>query len=144
MLACVQAALIRGEVEEAAAWLQRMRPPEQQEEPVARCRQRLLQARQRWQAGGAPAQDLPADDEPGMNAELRLLALALRCASAPTPALQRQARQAMADPAAHAGAALWLAQVLGKADLAAQLERRAASLADWPEVQRSFRATWAR
>lgn len=143
MLACAQAALIRGEAEEAGAWLQRMRPPEQQEESAARCRQRLLAARQRWQAAGEPPQDLPADDEPGMNAELRLIALALRCASAPTPDLKRRARQAVADPAAHAGATLWLAQVLGPADLAAQIESRIASLAGWPEVQQSFRATWA-
>jgi len=144
MLACAQAALIQNDPVAATRWLGRVRPAAAQEHARVRCRLALLQAqaRQACGAGAEALNDLPAEDAPGMSAELRLRALALHCAADPTPARLQRAREALADPQAHAGAALQLGRVLGGPALAAQVERQAASLADWPDVQASFRATW--
>lgn len=144
LIACAQAALIQHDPEAAARWLARLRPAAQMEHPRVRCRAGLLAAEQRLAMGAGPEalHGLPADDDPGMNAEQRLRALALRCRAAPTPLLLQQARAALADPQAHAGAALQLERVLGGPGLAARVERLAAGLATRPDLQDSFRATW--
>ena len=126
----------------AAAWLDRMRPDDELEQPRVRCRVALMRAELHWADGSADKAlaRLPADDAAGMNDELRLRALALRCGI--DPGLQARARLALADPRAHASAALQLERALGRAGLAARVERIAVGLSAWPEVQASFRATW--
>jgi len=141
-LGCAQAALLQRDPVAAAAWLGRMQPDDKMEQPRVRCRVALMRA-ELQSADGSADQALallPADDAAGMNDELRLRALALRCAI--DPALQARARLALADPRAHAGAALQLERALGGAGLAVRVERIAAGLGDWPVVQASFRATW--
>lgn len=149
-LACAQAALLQDSAGAAADWLARMRPLAELEQPRVRCRVQLLWAEQRLAAdparalGDALAQ-VPPDDAPGMNDELRLRALSLRCrvgTGADLEALHAQAHKALADPRAHAGAALQLERALGGAGLAARVDVMAQGLAAWPEVQASFRATW--
>jgi hypothetical protein len=77
-----------------------------------------------------------------MNDELRARMLALRCRAGADPAQRARARAVLDDPRTHAAAALELAQALGGDVFAAYVQRLAASLADWPEVQASFSATW--
>lgn len=146
-LGCAQAALLQGDPAAASAWLDRLGPEAELQQPRVRCRVALLRVEQRLAAGhGVQAlSGVPADDALGMNNELRLRALALRCAAVAQhdmPALQERAHRALADPGAHAGAALQLERSLGGAGLAARVERLAQGLAAWPDVQRSFRATW--
>jgi len=105
-LACAVAALLRDDTAEAGAWLQRPGPPAAIENPRIRQRLLLVDAQRRWREGdtaGALAQ-LPADDAPGMNDELRLraLALALRCHTGADPAGLARARAALDDPRAMA------------------------------------------
>ncbi|HSW03829.1 ATP-binding protein [Aquabacterium sp.] len=141
-LACAVAALLRGDVGEAGTWLQRLGPPAAIENPRVRHRLLLVDAQRRWHDGdsaGALTQ-LPPDDATGMNDELRLRVLALRCRAGADAA--QQARAALDDPRTHATAGLELAQALGGDVLAARLQRLADSLADWPEAQTSLRATW--
>jgi tetratricopeptide (TPR) repeat protein len=144
-VACAQAALLQGDPSAAADWLARLRPLAELEQPRVRCRVMLLWAEQKLAMGDAPRAlaAMPADDAPGMNDELRLRALALRCAADGSTALHSRARQALSDPRAHAGAALQLERALGGDGLAARVERLAQGLAAWPEVQMSFRATWS-
>jgi len=148
-LACAQAALVQGDAVAAAAWLKRLGAEETIEHDRVRHRLALLWAEQRLASGqtdvaGAP---LPADDAPGMNDELRLRALALRYRAAgdagPDPATVQRVHAALADPRAHAGAALQLAQALGGVRLAARVQALAQGLERWPEVQASFLALWS-
>jgi len=142
-LGCAQAALLQRDPAAAAAWLDRMQPAGELEQPRVRCRVALMRAELHWadRSADQALALLPADDAAGMNDELRLRALALRCSI--DPALQARARLALADPRAHAGAALQLERALGGAGLAARVERLAQGLAAWPAVQMSFRAIWA-
>jgi len=146
-LACAQAALLQGDANAAAHWLARLRPLAELEQPRVRCRVLLLRVEQSLAVGqGADALSvLPTDDALGMNDELRLRALALRCAAAARadqPALQARARLALADPRAHAGAALQLERALGGVGLQTRVGQLAEGLNAWPQVQASFRATW--
>jgi DNA-binding SARP family transcriptional activator/tetratricopeptide (TPR) repeat protein len=143
-LACAVGALRRGDVGEARSWLERLGPPDAIENPRVRQRLALVDAQRCCCEGdlaGALAR-LPADDAPGMNDELKLRMLAVRCRASADTALLAQARAALADPRTNATAALELAQALGGDVLAAWLERLGASLADWPEVRASLRTTW--
>jgi DNA-binding SARP family transcriptional activator len=148
-LACAQAALLQGDTTASAAWLARLRPLADVEQPRVACRVALLWAEQHLALGDVPGAlaAAPGDDAPGMNAELRLRALALRCLAAPSAAVLEKARLALTHPQAHAGAALLLERALaseiGNASLAARVNRLAQGLADWPEVQQSFLDTWA-
>jgi len=143
-LACAVAALLRGDAAEAEAWLQRLGPPAAIENPRVRHRLALVDAQRRWHDGDSPGAltQLPSDDAPDMNDELRLRALALRCRAGADAVQQARARAALDDPRTPATAALELAQALGDKVLAAHLQRLADSLADWPEAQASLRATW--
>jgi DNA-binding SARP family transcriptional activator/tetratricopeptide (TPR) repeat protein len=143
-LACAVSALLRGEANEARQWLERLGPPDAIENPRVRQRLALVDAQRRCCEGdlaGALAR-LPAADAPGMNDELKLRMLAVRCRAGADTALLAQARAALSDPHTNATAALELAQALGGDVLAAGLERLGASLADWPDVRASLRATW--
>jgi tetratricopeptide (TPR) repeat protein len=142
-LGCAQAALLQRDPAAAADWLNRMQADDGLEQPRVRCRVLLLRAALQLALGDAAKAlaAVPADDAPGMNDELRLRALALRCQADSSPALHERARQALADPRAHAGAALQLERALGGAGLAARVERLAQGLVAWPEVQASFIAT---
>ncbi len=154
-LACAQAALLQGDAPAAAAWLARLGPESGIEQPRVQRRMALLMAELQLVNFNHPARSpdssaaalalLPADDAPAMNDELRLRALALRCRIGADPALQARARLALADPQAHAAAALMLERALGDAASgagpAARVQRLAAGLAEWPEVQASFIAT---
>jgi tetratricopeptide (TPR) repeat protein len=150
-LGCAQAALLQGDAPAATAWLLRMGPVESIEHPRMQRRLALLTAELQLVMSDHPASDprgraaalalLPADDAPAMNDELRLRALALHCRISADPALHARARLALADPQAHAAAALALERALGGAGLVARVQRLAAALADWPEVQASFIAT---
>lgn len=142
MLACAQSALIRRDAASAAAWLDRAAAVGDRERVRVQARLAVLRAHLSLLAGNVAADGLPADDAPGMNAELRLRALALRCAAAPTPVRRRQAQAALADPQAHAGALLLVAQVVGAAALEQRVERHAAELAGLPGLQAGLRATW--
>jgi len=148
-LACAQAALLQGDAAAAAEWLQRLGPQDSIEHDRVRHRLALLWAEQVLATGkpGAALARLPADDAPGMNDELRLRALALRYRAAgdagPDPATVQRVHAALADPRAHAGAALQLAQALGGAGLAARVQTLAQGLERWPEVQASFLALWS-
>jgi hypothetical protein len=144
-LGCAQAALLQRDPAAAADWLNRMQADDGLEQPRVRCRVLLLRAALQLALGDAAKAlaAVPADDAPGMNDELRLRALALRCQADSSPALHERARQALADPRAHAGAALQLERALGGAGLAARVERLAQGLVAWPEVQASFIATWS-
>ena len=148
-LACAQAALLQGDAPMAATWLARLGPDEGIEHQRARHRLALLMAEHRLavsQNAGDRAEalaGLPADDAPALNDELRLRALTLRCRASADPAWHARARQALADPQAHAAAALALQRALGGDGLARRVQRLAAGLADWPEVQASFIATWS-
>jgi DNA-binding SARP family transcriptional activator len=142
ILGCVYAALIQGDLGTAAGWLQRVQQAGVSEHPRVHCRAELLRAELALATGGGPQAlaSLPADDAPGMNPELRLRALVLRWRAGLVP--HDQALAALADPSAHAGAALLLAQALGGEAYQAHRARRASSLAPWPELQASFLATW--
>lgn len=144
MLGCAQAALLMGDRAAAAGWLARVPLGAQQEQPRVRCRGALLQVELRLHGGAGPQalDGMPADDAPGMNAEMRLRALTLRCRVGADAGTRAQALAALADPTAHAGAALVLARTLGGPAYQAQRQRLAHSLAAWPEVQASFLATW--
>jgi DNA-binding SARP family transcriptional activator len=142
LLGCVQAALVRGDLAAAAAWLQRVGPPAEQEQARVRCRAEILQVALALALGDASASpaSLPADDAPGMSAELRLRALVLRWRLGVLP--RDQAIAAAQAPDAHAGVALGLAQTLGGPVYAAQRQRLAEGLAAWPALRESFLATW--
>lgn len=142
MLACAQAALIRHDAAEAGAWLDRAGRSGDHERARVQTRLAVLRVHLGLLSGSASPDALPPDDAPGMNAELRLRALALRCAVAPTPSLRRRAQAALADEGAHAGAQLFVAQVLGPAALAGVVERHAAALQGRPDLQAGLRATW--
>ncbi len=144
MLGCAHAALIMGDHEAAAGWLARVAAAGEQESPRVRCRAALLRADLALSAGAGPEvlDSLPADDAPGMNAELGLRALTLRCRAGADAATRAQALAALDDPAAHAGAALYLARTLGGSAYVAMRQRLSQRLASWPEVQASFLATW--
>ncbi|MFN0185493.1 MAG: BTAD domain-containing putative transcriptional regulator [Aquabacterium sp.] len=146
MLVCTHGAMIMGDLTAAEGWLRRVLSADRLENPRVRCRAELLRAELRQAKGGgsSPLTGLPPDDDPGMNAELRLRALTLRCRAAggPDAALRAQALAALDDPSAHAGAALALARAIGGRPYTRHRQRLAASLADWPAVQRSFLATW--
>ena len=120
------------------------------ETPRVQARAAVLRVALRLARGAGPEalHDLPANDAPGMNPELRLRALTMRC-QAGTDAeadvaqgLRVSALAALQDPAAHAGAALMLARTLGGDVFSAQRRRLADTLVAWPAVQRSFLATW--
>jgi tetratricopeptide (TPR) repeat protein len=145
MVGCTYAALIMGDLSAAAGWLARVPAADRQEQPRVACRTQLLQAELRLAAGAGDEllAALPADDAPGMNAELRLRALSLRCRAGADEATRARALAALDDPGAHAGAALLLARSLGGSAYALRRQRLADSLAPWPEVQQSFLATWA-
>lgn len=143
-LACAVGALLRGEVNEARSWLRRLGPPDELENPRVRQRLALVDAQRCCCEGdlaGALAR-LPDDDAPGMNDELRLRMLAVRCRAGADASQLALARAVLDDPRTNATAALELAQALGGKVLAARLERLGASLADWPEIQASLRTTW--
>lgn len=142
ILGCVYAALIQGDVGAAAGWLQRVQQAGVSEHPRVHCRAELLRAELALAHGGGPRAlaTLPADDSPGMNPELRLRALVLRCRAGLVPL--EQARAALADPSAHAGVALLLAQALGGEAYQRHRVQRAESLGPWPELQARFLATW--
>lgn len=143
-LACAMAALLRGDVGEAGGWLQRLGPPAAIENPRVRHRLHLIDAQRRWQTGdiAGALKQLPPDEAPGMNDELRLRVLALRCRAGGDAAQQARARAALDDPRTHATAALELAQALGGDVFAARLQGLADSLVGCTEVQASLRATW--
>ena len=148
-LACAQAALLQGDAPLAATWLARLGPEEGIEHQRARLRLALLMAEHRL-AVSQNASDraqvlagLPADDAPALNDELRLRALTLRCRASADPAVHARARLALADARAHAAAALALERALGGDGQMRRVQRLAAGLADWPEVQTSFIATWS-
>ena len=148
-LACAQAALLQGDPLAAVAWLARLRPLADVEQPRVACRMALLRAEQHLASGDVPRAlaAVPGDGAPGMNDELRLRALALHCMAGPSPTVLERVRLALTNPQAHAGAALLLERALaheiGNAALAARVDRLAQGLAAWPEVQASFRAAWA-
>jgi DNA-binding SARP family transcriptional activator/tetratricopeptide (TPR) repeat protein len=146
MLGCAQAALIAGDLPAVASWLARVPAVQAMESPRVHARAAVLRAALGLAGGAGPEalHGLPADDAPGMNPELRLRALTLRCQAdaEADSSLRMQALEALQDPAAHAGAALMLARTLGGAVFSVHRQRLANTLADWPEVQRSFLATW--
>lgn len=119
-LACAQAALWQGDTAAAADWLARLGPPAAIEHQRVCRRLAVLSAELHLTRGetAAAAASLPADDAPAMNDELRLRALALRCRISTEPSLRERARQALADPRTHAGAALALALTCGGAQAA--------------------------
>ena len=92
ILACGSAAMVRGELATAAAWLARVQEAGEAEHPRVHCRAALLRADLGVLQGQGPQalQGLPPDDAPGMNPELRLRALAdplaQRCCDAGTGA----------------------------------------------------------
>ena len=142
ILGCVYAALVRGDLDAAAGWLQRVQQAGVSEHPRVHCRARLLRADLALAtgAGQEALAELPADDAAGMNPELRLRALVLRWRAGLLP--RDAAIAALDDPSAHAGVALLLARALGGPAYDAHRARRAASLAQWPDLQASFLATW--
>ena len=143
-LACAVGALLRGDAKEAREWLERLGPPDAIENPRVRRRLALVDAQRRCCEGdsaGALAL-LAADDAQGMNDELRLRMLAVRCRAGADASQLALARAVLDDPRTNATAALELAQALGGEVLATWLARLGASLADWPEVRASLRATW--
>lgn len=142
VLGCVYAALVRGDRAAAAAWLARVHPAGEAESPRVRCRAALLRVDFALEGGAGPAalDTLPADDAPGMTPELRLRALLLRWRAG--QATRAQVSAALDDPACHAGVALLLARELGGDAYVRQRTRLADGLADWPDLQRSFLATW--
>lgn len=141
-LGCAHAARVRGDLAGAAAWLARVHPQGEAEHPRVRCRAALLRVEQALDAGAGPEalHALPADDAPGMSPELRMRALLPRWRAGAVP--QEVLLAALEDPSAHVGVALLLARALGGEVEARHRERAAASLAGWPELQRSFVATW--
>ena len=143
-LVCAVAAVLRGDVNEARDWLQRLGAPDAIENPRVRLRLALVDAQRRCREGdpaGALALLAP-DDAPGLNDELRLRMLAVRCRVAADPAAVALAQAALDDPGTHASAAIELAEALGGEVLAAWTERLGATLAGWPDVRASFFATW--
>ncbi|RZI96363.1 MAG: hypothetical protein EOP39_28965 [Rubrivivax sp.] len=136
--------MLRGDVEEARGWLKRLGPLDAIENPRVRQRLALVDAQRCCCEGdfaGALSR-LPADDAPGMNDELKLRMLAVRCRAGADTALLALASAALADPHTNATAALELAQALGGKVLAERLKGLGASLGNWPEVRASLRATW--
>jgi DNA-binding SARP family transcriptional activator len=142
ILGCASAAMIRGELDAVGAWLARIHEAGQLEHARARCRAALLRAELDVLKGTGPQalEGMPADDAPGMNPELRLRALLTRFRAGQLP--RERALAALDDPSAHAGVALLLARALGGDVYTRHRQHLADSLADWPEVQRSFLATW--
>lgn len=142
LLACSAAAVVRGDLAAAAAWLARVQQAGEAEHPRVRCRAALLRA-ELGVLQGRDAQALagmPADDAPGMNPELRLRALLTRWRAGGVT--REQALAAVDDPSAHAGVSLLLARELGGDVLARHRRRLADTLDAWPEVQRGFLAVW--
>jgi DNA-binding SARP family transcriptional activator len=142
ILGCAYSALVQGDLEAAAGWLQRVQQAGVSEHPRVHCRAELLRAELALAAGAGPQAlaQLPAADAAGMNPELRLRALVLRWRAG---VLARDAGlAALDDPSAHAGVALLLARALGGPAYDAHRARRAESLALWPALQASFLATW--
>ncbi|RZJ08790.1 MAG: hypothetical protein EOP39_13060 [Rubrivivax sp.] len=143
-LVCAVAALLRGDAAEAHGWLQRVGPPDAIENPRVRQRLALVDAQRlicEGDVAGALAR-LPADDASGLNDELRQRMLAVRCRAGADADTLAQARAALGQPRIQATAALELASALGGDAMAGWMSRLGASLADWPKVQASFRATW--
>jgi hypothetical protein len=141
-LGCAYAALVRGEPDAAAGWLQRVQAAGEAEHPRVRCRALLLRA-ELAVLGGAGVQALagiPTDDAAGMNPELRLRALTTRWRAGGLP--REDALAALDDPGAHAGAALLLAHALGGEAYRTRRQRLAESLVALPDVQMRFLAAW--
>jgi hypothetical protein len=142
LIGCAYAALVAGDRDAAAGWLKRVRPEGEAEHPRVRCRAELLRAELAVLngAGAEALVTLPADDAPGMSAELRLRALLTRWRTGGVT--RDEAVAAVDDPSAHAGVALLLARELGGEVYARHRQRLADGLAGWPEVQGSFLVTW--